>query len=65
MVQVYIDKEDSTKEFSFTGLVSDLCTQIQLNQEEIIVTRGDELLLPTDTIEDSDYIKILYVLSGG
>ena len=65
MVQVYIDKEDSTKEFSFTGLVSDLCTQIQLNQEEIIVTRDGELLLANEKVENSDYIKILYVLSGG
>lgn len=65
MVTIHIDRGNLHRTLEFTGNVSELCRQLQLNPEEVLVVRDGELLIAGDPIDNHDQLKILYVLSGG
>lgn len=65
MVTVHIDRGNLHQTLDFEGGVREFCVQLALNPEEVLVVRQGELLVGEDQIENTDEIKILYVLSGG
>lgn len=65
MVTVHIDRGNLHQALDFVGTVQGLCQQLTLNPEEVLVVRRGELLVSDDQIQNTDDLKILYVLSGG
>jgi sulfur carrier protein ThiS len=55
----------STETLAFSGSVQELLLHLKINPETVLVTRQDEVLLEAETVEDSDTITILSVVSGG
>jgi sulfur carrier protein ThiS len=45
--------------------VKDLLLATSINSETVIVTRGSDVLLSDDTVNDKDTITLLSVISGG
>ena len=63
-MKVYIERENKTVESTAkTGTL--LLKELGINPAEILLIRGDDVILPEETLTDSDDIKILSVVSGG
>ncbi|ADD68432.1 thiamineS protein [Denitrovibrio acetiphilus DSM 12809] len=45
--------------------VKDILKELGLNENAVLVAKGDELLTPDITIDDGDEIRIISVVSGG
>ena len=64
-MRVEIERSGEVREISFSGSVGELLAQLGVNPEEVIVARGDELLLEEDVVGGNDVVRILSVVSGG
>ncbi len=62
---VFIEKTNKELKIKFEGDVKTLLKKININAEEIIVVRGNELLNDDEILSDKDSIKLLSVVSGG
>ncbi len=62
-MKVFIEQRE--KDIKFNGTVDVLLAKLGMNQEAVLVVRGNELLIGSDSVSDSDYIRILSVVSGG
>lgn len=45
--------------------IGNILKELNLNENSVLVARGDELLTPDLTIEDGSEIRIISVVSGG
>ena len=61
LMHVFIERSNITKKKNFKGKVSSLLKQLEINPEEVLVTRNNELVTETDTLKDNDTVKILSV----
>ena len=64
-MDIFIEKTQQSKKKTFKGKVVALLTELDINPEEVLVTRNDELVTEQDTLSDSDTVTILSVISGG
>ena len=64
-MKVFIEKENKRIEKSFNGKAKDLIKEVGVNPETVIIVKNNELITEEDSIEDSDEIKLLSVVSGG
>lgn len=64
-MKLFIERENSTKVLKFNGPVSKLLKQLKLNPAAVLVARNNTLVAESDTLKDSDDVKILSVISGG
>jgi sulfur carrier protein ThiS len=66
-VSVFIDREsrNAKLELANDSIVSDLLKELKINPVTVIVSRGNELILEDETLNDKDEIRILSVISGG
>ncbi len=64
-MKIFVEKENVEKEMKFNGKVADLLVKLNINPEAVLVVRDGELLRVSDSIINSDEIRILPVISGG
>ena len=57
--------DDRTQTLSFQGTVVELLTLINIRSETVIVVRNGEVLTDDDTLVNTDFIRLLSVISGG
>ena len=64
-MNVFIERDSSTKKLKFSGTVSQLLQKLELNLTAVLVARNNALVTEDDSLNDKDEIKILSVISGG
>lgn len=64
-MKVFIEKENLDKTLDFEGSVLDLLNLLNVNSEEVLVIRNNELVSLDEVCENDDVIKLLSVVSGG
>ena len=66
-VRIFVDRNnlDKTVELDDKSTVSDLLNELKINPVTVIVSRGNELILEDEKLNNNDEIKILSVISGG
>ncbi len=64
-MNVFIERDSSTKKLKFSGTVSQLLQKLELNPTAVLVARNNALVTEDDSLNDKDEIKILSVISGG
>ena len=63
-VDIYIDREDR-KETVEASSIKDIANKLNINLEEFIIVRDNELITENTKLKDKDKIKFLSVISGG
>ncbi len=64
-MNVFLERQNKRISLKFTGTVSELLNQIEVNPEAVLVVRDNELLTADRDVSDSDEIQLLSVISGG
>ena len=63
-MRLHIEKENKKLKFDFDGPVSLLLSKMNINKEEVVVIRNDEILAEDDSIRNKDMIKISHIIQG-
>jgi sulfur carrier protein ThiS len=64
-MKIFIEKTDEKINLKFEGEAKALLKKLKINPEEVIVVKNGELISEEEKLSDSDYVKILSVISGG
>jgi sulfur carrier protein ThiS len=66
-INVYIERDDETKqvEISKKTTIKDILIQLNINPVTVIVTKNGELCDESEEINSKDKLKIISVVSGG
>ena len=64
-MHVYIERSDEHKELSFSGSAKNLCKELEVNPQTVLILRNDELVTEDEELVDEDNIKLITVVSGG
>tara|TARA_Y100000031_G_C8089387_1_gene323417 strand:- start:1 stop:195 length:195 start_codon:yes stop_codon:yes gene_type:complete len=64
-MHIFLEKENKNKTIQFNGTVATLLSQLHINPEMVLVTRDNTLITESDTVCNTDNLKILSVISGG
>jgi len=57
--------ENEVKEWKRRKRVGEILKELNLNREEVLVVRGEELLVESDWIGEEDEVEIWRIVSGG
>ncbi|MBS3172115.1 MoaD/ThiS family protein [Candidatus Woesearchaeota archaeon] len=63
-IKIFIDKTKETKIIESDN-IKGIAKKLNLNLEEFIIVRNNELVSETVKLKDKDEIKFLSVISGG
>ena len=64
-MKVYVERNKNEQEINFKGTAEELLKQLNINSEEVIISKNNKLITLEDEIGEEDTIKILSVISGG
>lgn len=64
-MKIWIERENKTLEKSFSGTGASLLKELNLYNEEVVLSKNGEIISEKEELSDSDEIKILSVISGG
>jgi len=64
MVKVFIEKENKKLNAKAKD-IEELMKKLNINKEEVIVVRNNQLAPRNEKLNDSDEVKFLSVISGG
>lgn len=64
-MKIFIEKDKKNIEKKFSGKVSVLLKSLKINSSTVLVVCNSELITEEDSVEDSDEVRILSVISGG
>ncbi len=64
-MKIKIEKTKEEKNLNFEGKCSDLLEKLDINPEEVLIVKNNELVSLDDVCEDDDEIRLLSVVSGG
>ena len=64
-MDIFIERTQRKSKKKFQGKVGLLLEELSLNPEEVLVARNNELVTEKDSLENSDSVVILSVISGG
>jgi len=64
MVKVFIEKENKKINTKATDIDS-LMKKLNINKEEVITIKNNELTPKNEKLKDTDEVKFLSVISGG
>jgi len=64
MVKVFIEKENKKLNAEAKD-IEELMKKLNINKEEVIVVRNNQLAPRNEKLNDSDEVKFLSVISGG
>lgn len=63
-MKIFIEKENKHIELKAKDGF-DLLKQLNINESEVLIIKNNKVVLTEDTLEESDEIKLLSVISGG
>ncbi len=63
-MRLHIEKENKNLRLTFDGPVKLLLSQFRIDPNEVIVSRGDEILQEEDSITNKDSIRISHIVKG-
>jgi len=63
-IKVYNERENKFKEIKATN-IQEIVEQLNINLEEVIIIKNNELTTDKTKLKDGDEIKFLSVISGG
>ncbi|MEM4396574.1 MAG: MoaD/ThiS family protein [Candidatus Woesearchaeota archaeon] len=65
-MEIYIERINKKVHKNITKItVKDLLKELNINLEEVLVTKNDELVDEDEMLENNDKVKIISVISGG
>jgi sulfur carrier protein ThiS len=64
-MKIFVERTNEKNDLPFTGTVAELLIHLNINPEEVLVTRAEELLIQSSELKDEDTVKILSIISGG
>jgi len=64
-MKIFIERTKEEKNFFFKGKAIELLNKLNLNSEEVILIKNNEIVTEDEMLNDEDDIKILSVISGG
>ena len=64
MVKVFIEKENRKTSVKAKD-IEELMKRFNINKEEVIIVKNNELTPRNEKLKDSDEVKFLSVISGG
>ena len=64
MVKVFIEKENRKTSVKAKD-IEELMKRFNINKEEVIIVKNNELTPRNEKLKDSDEVKFLSVVSGG
>ena len=64
MVKVFIGKENKKLDAKARD-IEELMKKLNINKEEVIIVRNNQLAPRNEKLNDSDEVKFLSVISGG
>lgn len=64
-MKIFIEKTNKRIEKKFNGTVAELLNLLKLNSETVLVTKNNTLVSEDETLNNSDEVNILSVISGG
>lgn len=64
-MKIFIEKDKKNIKKKFSGTVSTLLKSLKINSDTVLVVCNSELITEEDSVEDSDEVRILSVISGG
>ncbi len=64
-MRIFIERSNKTVELRFHGKVKNLLNHLDLNPENVLVTKNNILVTEEDNIKNTDTVQILSVISGG
>lgn len=64
-MQVYIERSDENKQLTFTGTAKQLCKELDVNPQTVLILQNEELVTEDEELADEDTIKLITVVSGG
>jgi sulfur carrier protein ThiS len=65
MVSIYLEREKETVKKEFSGKITELLVELNVNKETIVVVKNGEVVSEEERCEGSDELKLLSVVSGG
>jgi sulfur carrier protein ThiS len=63
-VNVFVDRIGKTKNLDVTSM-KDIFDLLEINSDEYIIVRNDELITEDTELKEKDNLKLLSVISGG
>ena len=64
-MKIFLEKTKEEKTISFNGTCAELLEKLNINSEEVIIVKNNELVSLEEPCEDNDEIRLLSVVSGG
>lgn len=64
-MEVYIERLEKTVKMKFKGTVKELLEKLEINPEDAMVIRDEDLLTLDDEVYTTDTLRVLSVISGG
>ena len=64
-MKIIIEKNKEEKEINFSGTCAELLKKLEINSEEVLIIKNNELVSLDELCEQDDEIKLLSVVSGG
>lgn len=64
-MEIFMERTQQTMSRSFSGVASDLLSNLGIGSEEVLIIRNGELVTEDELLTNEDSIKLLSVISGG
>ena len=64
-MQVHIERTDEHKELAFSGTAEQLCDELGVNPQTVLIIRNGQLVTEDEQLEEDDEIRLVTVVSGG
>ena len=64
-MEVYIESSEDRREIEFSGKAVDLLKRLEINPVTVILVQNGQLITEEESLDDTDKIEVLPVVSGG
>ena len=64
-MDLFLERQDKKLSKKFSGKAGALLKELGVNSEEVLIVRNGEVVGEDATLEDTDKVELLSVVSGG
>jgi sulfur carrier protein ThiS len=64
-MKVLIERNNEEKNLDFSGTCKELLEKLEINSEEVLIIKNNELVSLDEPCSNGDEIRLLSVVSGG
>lgn len=64
-MKVFIERTGEEKNLDFSGTCEELLEKLNINLEDVLVIKNNELVSLEEVCEEDDEVRLLSVVSGG